>query len=684
MDKGWKGILVAMGAVTWAFVVYVNYYINHKPFTPSVAVGLLDSLGNVAVFLLMAAAALAVGGWATRDLKYPDSLSEIVFSLGLGWGILSLATFVLGLAGLLHRGLFWLLYLGVVALFHRPLWRSLGRLRGGSSHGRIQGFDRLLLGYSATVLGLSFIMALTPPLEWDALLYHLTAPRHYMEAGRIYVLTGNFCANFPAFTEMLFLSGMLLKGDVVAHLIHWGYALLVALALYAFGREHFGHRTGLLSQAIFLSIPTVLTIAAWAYVDLALSLYGFAAYWALTRWLDDRRAGGWLCLAGVLAGMAFSIKYTGASIVLVLVTVILYRGWSDRVAWSKTIRASILVGVVAAFLASPWYLKNAVALGNPVYPYLFGGRGWNELRELWFSSYGRPMAWWEVALVPWDMTIRGGEGKVAYESTLSPLFLLLLPLLAVVHRKGRRWSELGVFSLIVYGIWIWGGRAAHSNYLLLTRILFPCFVPLSLLAAHALQGCARWTWPQFSLRRFLMMVLAATLALTALGQSLSVIIQRPLEIITSMESRERFATTRMGDGHYSAMKYIDQRLDPGSHTLFLWEPRGYYCVTSCQPDMVLDAWPQLAAKYGTSAAALLRGVEGEGFTHILINERVLEAIVDQGSSPLTGGELTAFQEFRGGLSPPLYQEDGFYSLYALGEDSEHGGVGRDHGGDSND
>ncbi len=667
MARGWRGVLVALAIVAWAFVVYLNYYITHKPFTLSVAVGLLDSLGNLVVFLLMAAAALAVGRWATRGLEYPDSLSEIVFSLGLGWGILSLATFVLGLAGLLHGGLFWLLHLGTVALFHRPLGRSLGRLCDGAWLGRVRGFDRLLLGYSVVVLGLSFLMALTPPLEWDALLYHLAAPRYYMEAGRFYVLTDNFCANFPALTEMLFLAGMLLKGDVVAHLIHWGYAVMVALALYAFGREHFGRRVGLLSQAIFLSIPTVLTIAAWAYVDLALSFYSFAAYWALTRWLDDRRAGGWLCLAGVLAGMACSIKYTGASAVLVLILLILYRGWSDRVAWRETVKASALVSAAALLLASPWYVKNAMALGNPVYPYLFGGRGWNDLRELWFASYGQPMAWWEVALVPWGMTIHGSEGKVAYESTLSPLFLLLLPLLGVVHRRGRRWSELGLFSLISYGIWISGGKAAHGNFLLLTRILFPCFVPLSLLAAYALEGCARWTWPQFSLRRCLMLVLAVTLALTAFNQGLSAVLQRPLAVLTGVESREEFLTARMADRHYSAMTYINQRLEPGSRTLFLWEPRGYYCLRSHQPDVVLDAWPQRVADYGTSPAALSQGLEGEGFTHILINERVLKAIIGQGASPLTGEEIAAFQEFRTGLSPPLHVEEGFYSLYALGE-----------------
>ena len=104
MAKGWRGILVALAIVAWAFVVYLNYYITHKPFTLSVAMGLLDSLGNLAVFLLMAAAALGVGRWATRGLEYPGSLSEIVFSLGLGWGIISLATFVLGLVGLLHGG----------------------------------------------------------------------------------------------------------------------------------------------------------------------------------------------------------------------------------------------------------------------------------------------------------------------------------------------------------------------------------------------------------------------------------------------------------------------------------------------------------------------------------------------------------------------------------------------------
>jgi hypothetical protein len=52
MARGWRGVLVALGAVAWAFVVYFNYYVTHKPFTLPVAVGLLDSLGNLAVLAL--------------------------------------------------------------------------------------------------------------------------------------------------------------------------------------------------------------------------------------------------------------------------------------------------------------------------------------------------------------------------------------------------------------------------------------------------------------------------------------------------------------------------------------------------------------------------------------------------------------------------------------------------------
>jgi hypothetical protein len=660
--RSWGWIAAISLSVLWTFVVYLAYYTVHKPFTSSIILALVDRAADLVLLITLLLLSAALGTRVLRRKLERPTLEDLIFSTGLGLGLLSLGTLALGMLGLLHRWLFWLVLVLLIALNARRMrviLRSLRISRTGTKPSR----QSLLLG---TFLGLTFLLAListlTPPVEWDALVYHLAGPKTYIAAHRVLWVEDNFHLNFPALTEMLFTGAMLLKGDVLARLIHLTYGALTVAAIYAFSRKHFHGLVPLLAAVLFASIPTAVTIATWAYVDLALAFYEFMAFFAVVNWLETPSNNKWVLIAGILSGMAMSVKYTGltslvVASVLVLVTVLRtrtnYRRW--------LVGLSVLILVAVAF-AAPWYLKNLAYTGNPVYPYLLGGRGWNQLRNTWLTSVGIRMSPLQLLLLPWDITVLGTQGTEAFDATISPFFLALLPLALFVRRKHRMLLPLALSSLTIYVLWIVAGAATYSTFVLRTRILLPCFAPLSILAAYVVHSLKELDHKTFSLQRFVLMAVVVGLSINLVSQGLSFIGRDPLPVIVGGESREGYLRRQLLEGHYDALSFINTSLPSSATVLFLWEPRSYYCERQCLPDVVFDHFSQLALSCD-SAEDIAQALQGEGVSYVLVNERWLGMRTHE--QLFTEDQRKLFNRFVDRHLAPVYADDGLYTLYEV-------------------
>jgi hypothetical protein len=343
--------------------------------------------------------------------------------------------------------------------------------------------------------------------------------------------------------------------------------------------------------------------------------------------------------------------------VLVLVTAL-----RTRVNYRLLLAGLAILIVVAVAFAGPWYLKNLAYTGNPIYPYLFGGRGWNELRDAWLTSIGIRMSPLQLLLLPWDITVLGTQGTEAFDATISPYFLALLPLAVFVQRKHRMLLPLAVSSLTIYVLWIIAGAATYSTFVLRTRILLPCFAPLSILAAYVVHGLKELDQRTFSLQRFVLMAVGLGLAVNLVSQGLSFIGRDPLPFIVGGESREEYLRRQLLDGHYDALSYIDTSLPSSATVLFLWEPRSYYCERQCLPDVVFDHFSQLALAYG-SAEEIAQGLQREGISHILVNERWLAMRTHEWL--FTDDQRELFHRFVDRHLTAVYSNDGLYTLYEV-------------------
>jgi hypothetical protein len=608
----------------------------------------------------MLVVAAALGSRMTRRLPYRSVLERFVFSTGLGLGLLAVLTLALSLVGAVHRWLFWSLLAAGGLLLWTEVRDLIRALRQARFRLPADGWSRFLALFVAISLLLALLLSLLPPTEWDSLTYHLVGPERYLLAHRMTFELDNYYLFFPFFTEMLFLAGMSLKGDVIPRLLHFSYLPLILGALAAFARRHWDAKYALPAAALFLSIPTVVTIASWAYVDLAVTFYTFGAVYALLNWLrsennpsaqDPAAASrtGWLLVSGFMAGAAASVKYTGASALLALGLVLLWSLIRSRVSVRCFWRAALLLFASALLVALPWYVKNAFVTGNPIYPLIWGGRGWNEISNRWLLVLGQEKSFLDLLLVPWTLTVLGTQGTMAYDTTISPLFLTLLPLLFVVRRREHGINELLLVVAVGFAAWIASAAVSYGTFVFQGRFLLPVFAPLSLLCSFGLEGLHIWDRKTFSLHRFARVLAGLTLAFALLSQILLSTGLSPWRYLLGQISRDDFLDEYTTQGFHQTASFMNENLTGADKVIFFWEPRGYGINVAHEADVLFDNFSQALAPFG-SPEGMVDGLRRDGFTHVLVNMYIYPWMV--ASYPLYSHEQMQWQRFQA-----LYLQD---------------------------
>jgi hypothetical protein len=663
------------------------YYVVHKPFSgvtslPSPVIsgnlkGVILALSNLAGDLFLLALTLAVAAaWGSRitrwlGLEPACGLERWALGATLGLGLLGTLVFLFGLAGGLYRGLGYalLVALGLAAL---PELRRLVRwIVGARRLLRPAGIPWLWLFVGLIGL-LALGKALLPPTGWDALVYHLQGPRLYLEAHRLIGVPENFYLNWPAQVEMLFTWGMLLKGDILAKLFHWAFWPLIAAMLYALGRRSANERVGKWAVTLWAAIPFAAGLAGVAYVDLGLTAFVLAGFYAIVQWSDSRR-DGWLVLSALFAGFAMSTKYTAATWMGWLMLLFVYHAWRhqhQRAGWIL-VRA-VGFAAIAGLVVLPWLIKNWIVAGNPVYPLLFGGVGWTPTREAWLywpgQSYSQNLL--DYLALPWLMTVVGTGGTPAFDATIGPLLLCLVPLVFLLRGRPRAVNyglALAAAQYALFAAMIW-----RYLYLAQTRLLIPIFPFLCLAAAYALGRLPLWDRRTFRLSWIVGVVVSLVLIVTLFTEAHAFLALRPFAPLAGLESRGDYLTRGLGY-HIEAMRFASNRLPAGSRMVYLWEPRGYYGQAQDLADATLDNLSQLRVRYDDAGQAVT-ALRADGFTHVLLHRSGLEFILGPTSRPPTLNSL-AFEPKLVQSLYPLTDADLQFLEDLLGRCSVDGDVG---------
>jgi hypothetical protein len=376
----------------------------------------------------------ALGRLADAGLSKVERLTN---ALLLGAGALGVAHFVVGLVRLDRLTITFLLACSYTPLASRRVRSWLAdALRSVR-----RGFTAPMFGHLA-VLGLLLLVGLPRPtgdIRDDVISYHLLGPSVWLRTGRIVPVLDSPLTAFPALIESLFAGGMALSNDRFPALLGVVFAAVFLGQVYGFVRLLGGTKTkAILMSFLSACAPAVMGSAPSAFVDVAYASFSLAAVRLL---LASEISTAHAVIGGTLLGFALGIKYTAIPLVgitLLVLPLSQAQKLSPRVLFGR----ACLILAVATAVGAPFYVKNAVALGSPIYPpplllaHLFHARAFpleasaslqHRLVQT-YSGYGRGLL--DLLLLPWRYSLftqrfAGGGGIGAAPLALAPIGALV-------------------------------------------------------------------------------------------------------------------------------------------------------------------------------------------------------------------------------------------------------------------
>lgn len=578
-------------------------------------------LGSVVSDLIFAVAILysfALLGRSVRSLlrstQWPASVN-VLWDLYTGIASAAILTTVLGMVGFFNP----LLFAGVVAAgpllnvrradaFIAP-WRafreSIGSCRG-------QMFLGLALVASVAV---SVVPTAVPEIFYDALYYHLGLPWQYVLAGQIQWRPHVVHSAFPAYLDVLFGLCLGLGGAGVAKFFNLCLFLTGWCATAAFLYEVLGDRRAALVGAVTVStIPGVLIMSTMCAIDAA--LIGFSAMSALALARLQRSGANdatpLVLLAALNAGFVAGSKYTGLWLIGVLAFPVFF---SQRPVLA--VRTAALFVGAAILVAAPWYVRNLILIGDPVYPVLSGFIGDGEARwaidRLHRDVPASGLSWASLT----NLVVGLAEGRDQFGAGAQPG--LLMPLGAVSLLLGslrvpllRPWAVAAAGYVLV---WM---TQAH-----VVRYLYPIFPLFTLgLGWAACRAFERVRYPALVTALFVM------LALAPLSQSLRILdalyVGSDVAALASGTlSKDEYLTRRLS--YYPAVQWLNAHVPPDAQVLYLGETRLLYLNRPARFSSAYDR-TEIAQLLGPDAPPLFSQLRTLGVTHIVIHGREIERL----------------------------------------------------------
>lgn len=306
----------------------------------------------------------------------------------------------------------------------------------------------LLCAFLVSSAVINFLSALSPETGFDALWYHLTLPKLYLEAGKIYHVPGGllYYSAMPRLAEFLYLPLLKLIGDTGPHLLNWLAGLGTAAILYKISRKYLNQMTSLLVTSLWYVTPLVGWQSGSAYVDLIRTFFEVLAFYLIVQ----KR----IIWAGIAIGLAVSTKTLALGTLPILALV----AWLS----TKKLLSAILLSIIALVVCFPWFFGAYTNTGFPFYP--IGAGVLDQTHGLNFDFWHLPRDYLKLFLLPSDI--------------ISPIYVLFLPFLFFVRHK-KSFNLFITFFLFSLLVWFITPRTGGGRFILPHLPVWSVFVGLT-------------------------------------------------------------------------------------------------------------------------------------------------------------------------------------------------------------
>lgn len=655
-----KKTVSALVILFWLSIILTAYYVTQKPNFLQVINGIGYLTLTISLPLLMTFLSACIGGLI---LPNEQPTERLILGAALGLGVLGLTGFFFAMLGWANIGTFFIIILILFAVFayfgkikHLLLDIKFTTTEIAANLKDVTGWRPVAAGIG---LLLAILMGLAPPIEdFDALFYHLTVPTLWLrESGLSLVNMPHYW--YPQIVEGIFVWPLTFGVDTATHILHLVWLILTICLLWYWARQLWGISTAWNGLVLLLSMPSLLWLASWAYTDYALTFASLSTMYTLWKWKISQNQR-WLIVSGLLASLAVSVKYTGF---IVPVTSILLLFWWGK-GFQQKIKAGLLFGTICTLVASPWYIRNWVWMGNPIYPFIFGGRYWDSFLADAYSAFGTGIGFDLVKLLTLPLSATLGIYDANYfDGRIGPFFLIISPLALSTIWKSRRqpYGQMLALQTIgglgAVGITVWLVGVICSAPLFQTRLLFPVLIPLAIPVALGLEDVQQWDLPRLKVSFIFRFVLMLVVVFNLFNFGLQVTVRNPLAAVLGMTSRQVYIEKRL-PGYAAAVSLVNA-VPAGAKIYALFEPRTYGMIADIQPDSINTNFAHDVWLYSTPEI-IVAAWKRAGYTHVLLSKTGAEFMfqTEPDDKPL-------LEQVEVLLTPIETSIDGSYILYTI-------------------
>ena len=159
-----------------------------------------------------------------------------MFLVAISIGIYSYLVYFIGLFGLLHTQNLFLISITYLCFVFYLFKKKINNLQKLLENFKKLKKDRLTNIFILTIIsqaGVNLIGVLGPELGFDALWYHLTIPKIYLENHSVFYIPGGllYYSAMPKLIEMVYVAGLAFGDEVFPKLIHFFFGILSLIAL---------------------------------------------------------------------------------------------------------------------------------------------------------------------------------------------------------------------------------------------------------------------------------------------------------------------------------------------------------------------------------------------------------------------------------------------------------------------
>lgn len=213
--------------------------------------------------------------------------------------------------------------------------------------------------------------ALSYPVGWDELVYHISLPLRWQEAGFPAVFADNPYSGFPSMVEIIFWKLIWAGGIKVPRMLCFSVTAFSFFGFYLMLRPGLSRfKASAMVFALAVS-ETMLMLWRETYVESFILLNTLAAFMLIMR--GKRKS---LAAIALLAGCCGAIKLTGLAAAFVILAVWSVDFLRRERNFFKFVKYAALFGLVSGAVSLIFYLRPLILTGNPCYPYFasyFGG-----------------------------------------------------------------------------------------------------------------------------------------------------------------------------------------------------------------------------------------------------------------------------------------------------------------------